>query len=159
MGRDEYKPGDWNVICDQCGFKKKRSECRFTWEGLLVCADTCWEPRHQQDFVRAKPDRTRVSVSRPDTQTLQRSTTLGSTASQNATNITVSSASNISKGDGLGITLDNHTVQWTFASDDPSGTTVYLNNGLWDSAASGNTVYISSGTGFLTATEATATML
>ena len=41
-----YKPGDHFVQCDRCGFRKYASECRKTWDNLLVCADKCWEPKH-----------------------------------------------------------------------------------------------------------------
>jgi hypothetical protein len=49
-----YKPGDYLVICDQCGFERYASECRMTWDNLFVCADTCWEPKHPH-FTPPKP--------------------------------------------------------------------------------------------------------
>jgi len=49
-----YKPGDYKAICDQCGFARLASECRMTWNGWFVCADTCWEPKHEQ-FTPPKP--------------------------------------------------------------------------------------------------------
>ena len=49
-----YKPGDYLVICDQCGFQRYASECRMTWNNLFVCSDTCWEPKHEQ-FTPPKP--------------------------------------------------------------------------------------------------------
>jgi hypothetical protein len=49
-----YVPGDYLVICEQCGFTRRASECRMTWNNLLVCADTCWEPKHEQ-FNPPKP--------------------------------------------------------------------------------------------------------
>lgn len=67
MGQsDYYKPNDFNRICDRCGFKRKASETREEWNGLIVCADTCWEPRHPQEFVRGKYDDQRVYRPRPD---------------------------------------------------------------------------------------------
>lgn len=56
----------WRVICDRCGFKKWNHEVRKEWQGLLVCADTCWEPRHPQDFVTGKADRQVISDPRPE---------------------------------------------------------------------------------------------
>ena len=50
-----YIPGDFWRICDSCGFKKRASETRKRWDGLIVCADD-WEPRHPQDFVKGKAD-------------------------------------------------------------------------------------------------------
>jgi hypothetical protein len=51
-----YIPGDnWNT-CDRCGFERRVSEMREEWTGLQVCSDTCWEPRHPQDFLRVRED-------------------------------------------------------------------------------------------------------
>ena len=49
-----YKPGDYLVICDQCGFKRFASDCRMTWNKLFVCSDTCWEEKHPQ-YTDPKP--------------------------------------------------------------------------------------------------------
>jgi hypothetical protein len=59
-----YKPRDWNLICDSCSKKIKASTAKKRWDGFLVCPD-CWEPRHSQDFVRAKQDKITVPYSRP----------------------------------------------------------------------------------------------
>lgn len=47
--------GDWNAACWQCGRKRKASELRRHWQGYWVCAEH-WEPRQEQDFVRATLD-------------------------------------------------------------------------------------------------------
>ena len=66
MGKaDYYKPGDYNVICDRCGFKMKASSTRKEWTGLRVCGE-CWEPRHPQDFVKGRRDRQAATDPRPD---------------------------------------------------------------------------------------------
>lgn len=66
MGRaDYYADGQYNQICDQCGFKYKSKDMRKQWDGLQVCR-TCWEPRHPQDFVKGVQDNQSVPVSRPD---------------------------------------------------------------------------------------------
>lgn len=54
------------VICDRCGFKKWDRDCRKEWTGLLVCRDTCWEPRHPQEFVAGRADRQAVPDPRPE---------------------------------------------------------------------------------------------
>jgi len=52
--RDDYfAPGDWNAICDGCGAKLKATTLRKDWQGFFKCR-SCWEPRHPQDFVRAR---------------------------------------------------------------------------------------------------------
>lgn len=63
--RERYSPGDWNVIDQQSGFRKKASEVRRQWDGLIVDKDH-WESRHPQDFVRAKRDRQAVHNPRPE---------------------------------------------------------------------------------------------
>jgi len=56
-----YEHGQWNVICDRCGFKYKARQLRREWTGLMVChgpmTTDCWDERHPQDFVKGRPDR------------------------------------------------------------------------------------------------------
>ena len=49
-----YKAGDYLAICDRCGFQRYASECKLDWQGWFVCADTCYEPKHEQ-FSPPKP--------------------------------------------------------------------------------------------------------
>lgn len=65
MSGTYYKRGDWNVICDCCGFKYKSSELRKRWDGLMVCKKD-WNPRQPQDFVRGKADPQSTPWSRPE---------------------------------------------------------------------------------------------
>jgi len=62
---DYYKHGDYNCLCDMCGFKYKRSELKFRWDGLLVC-DKDWEPQHPQEFVEGRRDDLSVPDPRPE---------------------------------------------------------------------------------------------
>ncbi len=62
---NQYKPGDWNLICDVCGTKIKASESKRRWDGLLVCKRD-FEFRHPQDFLRAKTDKISVPFSRSE---------------------------------------------------------------------------------------------
>lgn len=52
---DHFVMGDWNAVCAQCGRKRKGSTLVKNWQGFYVCREH-WEPRHQQDFVRAVPE-------------------------------------------------------------------------------------------------------
>lgn len=61
--RDYYKPGDWNAICDRCGFKFKASELIEDWQGFRVCVHD-FETRHPQDFVKAVRDKIYVPWTR-----------------------------------------------------------------------------------------------
>lgn len=60
-----FKIGDYNAICDRCGFEHKASELKEEWTGLMVCVD-CWEPRHPQEFVRGVKEDITVPWSRPE---------------------------------------------------------------------------------------------
>jgi len=63
--RNTLDLGDYNVIDDLMGFKRKASQCRLRWDNILVTRED-WEPRHPQDFLRAKPDRQKVENARPE---------------------------------------------------------------------------------------------
>lgn len=66
MGHADYlKLGDYNGICDQCGFKYKFSDLKKQWDDLIVCRK-CFEHRHPQDFVRGVKDNQSVPESRSD---------------------------------------------------------------------------------------------
>lgn len=66
MAASRYVRGAWNVICDSCGFKKKSFEVRKRWDGLYVCADTCYERDHPQKFLRVKEGVIAPPFVRPD---------------------------------------------------------------------------------------------
>lgn len=52
-----FEKGNHWIECDRCGMDVRYKDSRKTWDGLVVCpAD--WEPRHEQDFVRVKPEDT-----------------------------------------------------------------------------------------------------
>lgn len=58
--KSRFVRGTHNAICDQCGFKFKRSEMRKTWDGLLVCR-TDYDEKHPQLTIRPHPERVTVS--------------------------------------------------------------------------------------------------
>ncbi len=51
-----YKAGDNWLICDVCGCTVYSSDALQRWDGMVTCKQD-WEPRHEQDFVRARKDR------------------------------------------------------------------------------------------------------
>jgi hypothetical protein len=66
MGKsDYYADGEWNTICDMCGFKYKSSQIKKQWDGVMACRK-CWRPRQPQDFVRGTKDQQRVSWTRDE---------------------------------------------------------------------------------------------
>jgi len=60
-----FKPGQWNVICDVCGFKFKSGEVKTRWDGLIVCKDD-FEQRHPMDFMRVTDRTTTVPFTRTE---------------------------------------------------------------------------------------------
>lgn len=60
----QYSPGEWRLICDVCGIKYKSSESKFRWDGLITCPK-CFEHRHPQDYLKARPDKITVPFLRP----------------------------------------------------------------------------------------------
>lgn len=59
------KWGDWNAICDVCGFKYKASQMYKRWDGLMVCKED-WETRHPQDLIKIPKDIQSTPWSRPE---------------------------------------------------------------------------------------------
>lgn len=55
--KQTYRAGDHWVYCQRCASVERSSKVRKEWTGLIVCQE-CWEPRHEQDFVRARPENT-----------------------------------------------------------------------------------------------------
>ena len=67
MAYDYYADGDWNAICEVCGFKYKASMLKTRWDGVKTCWK-CWEPRQPQDFVKGIKDDPSVPWSRDEGQ-------------------------------------------------------------------------------------------
>lgn len=65
MKNTKYISGDWNAICDVCGFKFKASDLKDRWDGLKVC-EKDWEPRHILDFIKAPKGDKGLPWSRPE---------------------------------------------------------------------------------------------
>jgi hypothetical protein len=106
-----YIKGDYWMVCDRCGFDYRRSQMRETWDHLWVCRD-CWEPKHPQLTIKAKKDDQRVPVARPDKSSAIGSTTTAVAAADYSKILTLTSTSDVSSGDSIGVTLDNGDVQW-----------------------------------------------
>ena len=150
-----YIVGDNFLVCDECGFKRRASKMRKNWKNQMVCADTCYEPRHPQSMVRNRPERIVVPNPRPmpEDEYLYEAneTTLSALATKGATEIEVTSASGISNADKIAVELDNGAYIWTTVNGAPVGATVTLTHGLTGHAASGNAVYFTSSFNTVTA--------
>jgi hypothetical protein len=137
-----YRSGDWLVKCDRCGMRRYASQCRFNWQNLFVCAATCWEERHPQDFVKAVSDDQSVPTARPTVPQTVGETTVRVSGTAGATTIDLTSVSGIADKDSVGI--DDGTVHWTFSNGTLVGTVVTLGSYLPANAAAGNVVYLPS---------------
>ena len=140
-----YAPGDHNVQCDRCDFKRKASECKMTWDNLFVCADTCWEPRQPQDFLRGFPDYQNVDIARPVQtdvfQTTGIETTLGADEAAGQTILTVESTTGLTATENIAVYLDTGTVHTSTIASVTDSTTLTINDALPSKASDGNRVY------------------
>jgi hypothetical protein len=62
---DWYKPGEWNAICDICGFQFKSGQLKKNWKGEMVC-QTDFELRHPQEFIRLPNEKIAAPWTRPE---------------------------------------------------------------------------------------------
>jgi len=62
--KNHLRLGNWNVLCDVCGFKFKALDLKRDWRGLMVCKDD-YELRHESDFLRVQKEKIAVEFSRP----------------------------------------------------------------------------------------------
>ena len=69
-----WDSGDNWVVCDICGFDIKASDIKKTWDNLLVCPDD-YNPRHEQDFVRARKDKIAATIVRSEQEDVEISVT------------------------------------------------------------------------------------
>lgn len=60
-----YRPGDWNAVCDICGFRYKASQLKKNWKGEMVCEQD-FEYRQPQEFVRVQPEKVSTPWARPE---------------------------------------------------------------------------------------------
>lgn len=47
MHNDKLELGTWNIMCQRCGFKRKAYDIAKDRSGILVCRDTCLDPRER----------------------------------------------------------------------------------------------------------------
>jgi len=109
VSRPHYIHGDSYMTDDVTGLKIRRSEALRRWDGAYTTREN-WEPRHPQEFVRAKSERIVAEVVRP----LLPIATIGplvtraiAAAAIGATSISVESSVRMLAGDLLTIMLDN----------------------------------------------------
>lgn len=72
------KIGDWNAICDVCGFEYKASQLKKRWDGLMVC-EKDFEHRHPSDLYRFTSREKSPPWTRPEPPELDGSPTYADT--------------------------------------------------------------------------------
>ena len=65
MRKTWFKSGQWNAVCDVCGFNFKNTQLQRRWDGLMVCKDD-WEVRHPQELIRPIADLQSPPWTRPN---------------------------------------------------------------------------------------------
>lgn len=65
MDQNTLKLGDYNCICDVCGFKYKASQMKKRWDGAIVCGPD-WETRHPMDFLKSPKEADPLPFTRPE---------------------------------------------------------------------------------------------
>lgn len=65
MRKRWFKSGQWNAVCDVCGFDFKNTQLQRRWDGLMVCKDD-WEVRHPQELIRPVTDQQSPPWTRPN---------------------------------------------------------------------------------------------
>jgi len=60
-----WQSGQYNAICDVCGFKFKNVDLQRRWDGLIVCHED-WEIQHPQERIRPIPDQKKPLITRPE---------------------------------------------------------------------------------------------
>lgn len=120
--QNKWIPGDHYVICDYCGFKKRVSEVKKDWKGLMACKEDFSLKHPQLQTGSRRSDRIVIRNARPDRKSSITQTKLASDAAQYTFDITVDSAGNISKYDAIGVQMtssgigtasDGALVHWT----------------------------------------------
>ena len=113
------------------------------WNGAIVHKGN-WEPRHPQDFVKARPERAIVKDARPPPTPSfvgPLDTTLAADAVPGATSLSVASSVRMEAGDFLSIMLDNGEPFRVLLIDVPDAASITIERGLPGAASSGNMVY------------------
>ena len=65
MRKTWFENGDWNAICDECGFKFKAKDLKKRWDGAMVCSRD-FETRHPQELIRPISDQQKLPWTRPE---------------------------------------------------------------------------------------------
>jgi hypothetical protein len=115
MRRQGYRPGDHKIVCDRTGFTVWASETTREWTGAVVRGGS-YEPRHPQDFVRAKRDQQAVPDPRPpEIERFQGplTTEVEEAAAAGTHTLVVCTTLRMQAGDAIGILLDSGDLHRT----------------------------------------------
>lgn len=60
-----WSSGQYNVECQECGFRYKSTQVTRRWDGIYVC-EFCYEPRHPQELIRNIPEQNKMPFTSPE---------------------------------------------------------------------------------------------
>lgn len=135
---DTAPGGNW-IIDDRSGRRIRARDARKEWDGTVVHKDD-YEPRHPQDFVRAKVDDQSVALSRPepiDTFGGNLMTETTADAAAGATTLSVLSSTRMEAGDVVQVMLDNREMFRSLLQAVTDAETIVLHTPLPFAASSG----------------------
>ena len=140
---DDYRDGDWWVISDRTGLKTRVSRSMKEWTGAVVDMRE-YEPRHPQDFVRAKRDDMAVPNARPRPLDIfggPLDTLLAADHNAGATTIAVETSVRMAAADRVSIMLDNGDTFLATISSVPDASHVIIDRPLPWAASTGKKFY------------------
>lgn len=152
MAVPRYVAGDHWVTDSITGFRIRSSEAVEQWDGNVVHRSYA-EPRHPQDYVRARKEEIAVENARPPVPEVYigpKQTTLSAAAAAGATTLPLASSAGFVAGHAISVMLSDSTTFRATVATVPDGTSITITSGLANSAASGALV-----TNFTAMTEAT----
>lgn len=152
MAVPRYIAGDPWKIDSITGFRIRSSEAVEQWDGNVVHRNYA-EPRHPQDYVRARQEDIAVENARPPVPPTfigPKQTTLSAAAAAGATTLPLTSSAGFAAGHAISLMLSDATTFLGTVATVPDGTSITITSALKGAAASGALV-----TNFTAMTEAT----
>lgn len=139
MANTGYRHGDPWVIDDVSGLKVRKSDTVKQWDGNIVDRRRA-DPRHPQDFVRARKEDIAVPDARPrppEAFVGPNQSNLSAAASAGATTLPLDSSAGFAIGHRLLIMLADRNSFLTTVASVPDGVSITISPGLAGAAAAG----------------------
>ena len=139
MAQPRYIPNDHWVQDSITGFRIRSSDAVEQWDGNVVHRDYA-EPRHPQDYVRARKEEIAVENARPPVPEVfigPLQTTTSAAVAAGGTLIPVAATNGFATSDAVSVMLSDGTTFRSTVASISAPTSITLNTPLSNSAASG----------------------